>query len=326
MISSIHFPSLLVSLAALSIASFVLLSGNRERRGSSGPEPDHRHAAMAAEIEMLRGELASLREALDRRPPVAPAIARSPMPAEPVGTELAESATSHVQAAEAPAEFQVRRALIDGFHGLTPGDRRAALDRLAEMARWGDAEAMRLILASLEDESAGVRAQALKELARLDESGFPDHLRRSIADPSHKVREVVASRLDELPAKEAGPLLVGMLADPDFDVVIEAIQSLVRLEYTEARPVLVEQLDSRSLEVATRAAQALMELGDKAAAGGTIDRIMLDLAKDDVSGRIKNVKRLRRLRAVNPLERLLASDPSLAVREEARVALASLED
>lgn len=329
--TSISRMALLIAIIGLALALFTLLTGHGEPRGSAREsEPDSRasaeesapgYEALAAEIETLRGELASLRDAVERRA-LDPQVATQGTNAR----NAIEVVTPEVRAADAPAEFQLRRKLIEGFHELEGGDRQDAIGRLAELARWGDDEAKALIIESLGDASGGVRARALKELASLDEANLPAYLRQSLADPSHKVREIVASRLDKLPAGEAGPMLVCLLRDPDADVVIEAIQSLDGLEYDEARPALVEQLQSESLEVATRAAQALMKLGDPDVAGGTIERILQDFAKDDVSGRVNNVKRLRRLRAVNPLERILASDPSLAVREEARDALAHLED
>jgi HEAT repeat protein len=323
--SSVSRLALFVSVVGLTLALATLLTGSRkDRRDAREGPPDSRrwteesHQALAAEIEALRGEFAAFSQSAERRALGPGAVVRS--------TNPIEATRPGVRAADAPEEFQLRRMLIEGFHELEPGDRRDAIDRLAELARWGDEEAMALIVESLGDESASVRACALKELVRLDEANLPAYLRQSITDPSHKVREVVASRLDELPDEEAGPLLVGLLRDPDPEVVIEAIRSLDDLEYSGARPALVEQLQSRSLDVATRAAQELIELGDLAAAGGTIERVLVDYAKDDVSGRINNVKRLRRLRAVSQLERILASDASLAVREEARDALASLDE
>jgi len=329
--SSISRLALVVSVVGLALALITTFTAHGEdRRSAKGTEPDsptwaedaaRRSQALAAEMEALRAELASLREAVNRGALGPRTFAQGENKREPI-----EALTPEARAATSPAGFELRRHLIETFHDLEREDRQDAIDRLAELARWGDAEAKALIVESLEDESADVRAQALKELAKLDESNLPAYLHQSITDPSHKVREVVASRLAKLPPEEAGPLLVDLLRDPDPDVVIEAIQSLVDLEYTEARPVLVEQLESSSLDVATRAAQALMKQGDPAAAGSTIERILADFAKDDISGRINNVKRLRRLRAVNPLERILASDPSLAVREEARDALAKIED
>ena len=140
------------------------------------------------------------------------------------------------------------------------------------------------------------------------------------------MREVVANELRELPPEEAGPMLVELLNDPDDDVVLEAIRSLDDLEYAEARPFLTEQLQAEDLDVATRAAYALMELGDEGAASSTIERILKGFADRDVSQRVKDVKRLHRLHAVGPLQQIYESDASLAVREEARKALAKLED
>ena len=116
---------------------------------------------------------------------------------------------------------------------------------------------------------------------------------------------------------------------------LEVVGSLARLhlkpmkfdlEYAEARPFLTEQLQAEDLDVATRAAYALMELGDEGAASSTIERILKGFADRDVSQRVKDVKRLHRLHAVGPLQQIYESDASLAVREEARKALAKLED
>jgi hypothetical protein len=55
-----------------------------------------------------------------------------------------------------------------------------------------------------------------------------------------------------------------------------------------------------------------------------IERVERDFAAGNVAHRIDDVRRLQRLRAVPELERILASDSSLAVLEEARKALAKL--
>lgn len=304
---------------ALSVASLAVAlvprctpSGEVEpRRGARDPEARgatvesaRREDALAADVAALRKEVAALaapaqRDALgpDGYPP---------------------------PAAGAGRDFQERRALLSGFQGMESGDRRDALGRLAELARWGDAEALAVIERSLSDPSASVRVRALEELLELDEPNRMTHLRDALNDSSHRVRAAVASHLDDLPADQAGPLLVGMLRDADRDVVTEAIESLGELEYAQARPHLIDQLGAASLDVATSAARALMKLGDEGAAAGTIQRILADFAGEDVSGRVKNVKRLRRLHATGPLENILATDPSVSVREEARDALADL--
>lgn len=326
--------SLVLSVVALGIGLLALLARNEQSgRSASGPRADvralvdesaRRDQALSAEIEALRGELASVRRAVELRP----LDTRVPVQttAESADPRNAEALPPEARAADAPAEFEVRRQLIEGFHELGSNDREAALGRLSELARWGDAEALALIVQSLQDRTGSVRARALKELAGLDKANLPAYLRESIDDPSHKVREVVASHLDRLPDAEAGPLLAGLLRDADEEVVLAAIESLQKVEYPEARALLVESLAAKNLDVATRAAQSLLKLGDAAAAGGTIERILVDFADDDIPGRVSNVKRLRRLRAVNQLERILASDESLAVREAARDALVRIED
>jgi HEAT repeat protein len=328
--SSISRLALFVSVVGLALALVAFSTGNEEPRrtpagGTDSPdraeESARRIQALTDEIDALRGQLASLKETVERLSPGQRVAVETTGERAPAAVSTLEA-----RAVDSPAEFQLRRELLDGFYELDKGDREDAIERLAELARWGDEEAMALIVESLRDESATVRAHALKELVGLDEANLADYLRQSITDPSHKVREVVASRLDDLPADQAGPMLVDLLRDPDHGVVIEAIRSLDDLRYAEARPVLVEKLKSTNLDVATRAAQALVKLGDAGAAGGTIERILAELAQEDVPGRIKNVKRLRRLRAVNALERIYESDPSLAVREEAREALVHIEE
>ena len=121
-------------------------------------------------------------------------------------------------------------------------------------------------------------------------------------------------------------MLVEMLKDSDEDVVIAAIKSLDEIEYAEARPHLIEQLGDEDLDVVTVTACALAELGDESARGMTVERILRDFAQGDVSDRVEDVKRLRRLHARKELAGILESDASLAVREEARDALARLED
>lgn len=322
--------ALVLSILGVCLAALALqqtLGGTRDKTPS--PRPDsappgedlaRRTTALDNEVAALRSEIASLRAALERE--------LAAQGAEPRwnAREPSEVLTPAARAADSPAEFELRRELIHGFHALDAGDRKDALEELASLARWGDEEARALLVESLSDESASVRARALKELAALDKASLGEHLRATVHDASPKVREVVASYLDKLPAEEAGPMLVDMLSDPDSKVVLSAIQSIDALRYEAARPFLVRQLQSDSLDVATRAGQALIKLGDTGAALSTIQRVMKDYVKDDVSGRVNNVKRLRRLRAVSELESILASDTSLAVREEARDALARIED
>jgi len=318
--------ALVLSIVAVALAGLALLGLEKSRDAAraagpdsraSGEELSRRIAALDTQVAALHGELGSLRAALTSGVAV---------PGVPSAREPSAVLAPAARTADAPADFDLRRELIHGFHALEADDRKDALEELANLARWGDQEARALLVESLSDESASVRARALKELAGLDPADLGEHLRATIHDPSPKVREVVANRLHKLPAEEAGPMLVDLLGDPDSKVVLEAIHSIESLGYGAARPVLARELQSESLDVATRAAEALMKLGDAGASLPTIERVMRDFAKDDVSGRVNNVRRLRRLRAVSQLESILASDESLAVREEARDALARLED
>jgi HEAT repeat protein len=222
--------------------------------------------------------------------------------------------------------FLLRTKLLHDFHQLDGKDREDALKELAELARWGDKEALALITESLSDPSSDVRARALRELDEVDRQNLAAHLERMIADTSGKVREIVADRLSKLPESEAGPMLLGLLRDRDKDVVMAAIRSIDDLNYAAARPLLTQQLGAENLDVATRAALTLRKLGDDGATAAMIERVVRDFSAGDVSTRIDNVKRLRRLHAQVQLTGILDSDPSLAVREAAREALAKLED
>lgn len=309
--------ALAISLVSLVVALVPRCTSDGEsRRGAKVTDPAGwveesacKNEALAADIEELRNEISAL---------------STPAQRDTLGPEGSYAGAPFRGAGG--GEFEVRRALLQGFQRLESGDRKDALERLAELARWGDPEAMAMIARSLGDSSASVRAKALEELVDVDAANKAVHLRAALGDSSPKVREVVADHLDEVAAEQAGPMLVGLLRDPDRHVVAEAIESLGDLEFAQARPMLVEQLQAQSLDVATSAARALMKIGNEAAPPGTIQRILADYAGEDVWGRVEDVKRLRRLRAVGPLENILATDPSLAVREEAREALASIGD
>jgi HEAT repeat protein len=321
--------TLVLSILALVLAGLALKTTLDERRsvpvqasaGMAVPdradELSQRDQELAAQIESLRGELDALRSAAwDTR-----------REATTAPVSLAEDrAPPATDSARADDGFSLRNRLLEGFHELDKSDREDALEELAELARWGDEEALALIVRSLTDASGDVRARALRELSQIDRENLDTYLRQCVADTSGKVREVVASRLDELPDSEAGPMLVEMLKDSDEDVVIAAIKSLDEIEYAEARPHLIEQLGDEDLDVVTVTACALAELGDESARGATVERILRDFAQGDVSDRVEDVKRLRRLRARKELAGILESDASLAVREEARDALARLED
>ncbi|NOT31317.1 MAG: hypothetical protein HOP15_12800 [Planctomycetes bacterium] len=333
--TSVRPVALVLSIAGVALAALALpLALERWRGTTRSAEPaaralvaelSRRTDKLDEELASLRGELAALR-AVHERGFAAQSSVQGALAPGASAREPSQALTPVVRAADFPHEFELRRELIRGFRAMNVEDREDALEQLAELARWGDEEARVLLAESLGDESAAVRARALKELAGLDEANLGEHLRATISDPSAKVRAVVASRLDDLPAEDAGPMLVGLLRDPSSKVVLEAIQSIDALAYEAARPFLAQQLQAESLEVATRAAQALRKLGDAGAALPTIQRILENFASDDVAGRVQNVKRLRRLRAFSQLESILAADASLAVREEARDALARIED
>lgn len=294
--------------------------------GHSLDECMRRDQALASDFETLRADLVSVSSSIEELKAMSDRRrVHTELPVETAGGMPADAALE-VAADDGTGEFLLRRKLLDEFQGLDSDDRKDALKELADLARWGDPDALELIKQSLADESGGVRARALRELVGLDEANLATYLHQAFGDPSGSVREVVAKELRELPAEEAGPMLVELLSDPDEDVVLEAIKSIDDLEYAEARSSLAEQLQAEDLDVATRAAYALMELGDPNAGASTIERILKHFAEGDVSSRVRDVKRLRRLGAVNQIQRIYESDASLAVREEARDALASLED
>jgi len=224
------------------------------------------------------------------------------------------------------AMFSVREDLLRSFASLSDEDRKAALATLGELARWGDAQARDLLVTSLSDSSAGVRARAIRELAQLDDPALMEHLRVAAFDSSRSVRAAVADALHRMPRDEAGPILVQMLSDQKKDVVLEALRSIDDLNYDEAIPYLREQLAVSDLDLAVRVASLLQEMDDKSAADATVERILTHLAAEDISGRVRDVKRLRLVRARSQLQRIVDSDPSSTVRYEAQKALATLED
>lgn len=297
------------------------------------------HAAELGRMETARGELESLLSMSNRTAgqlaelrselvklggQLAAPPQRVAIPLEEQGAGSAAKpgeGTTGAGPAAGPADLAQR------YRTLSAEGKRAALEDLVKRARWGDAEALALVLDGLNDSSPAVREKAAKMLGDLANPALVGHLRRAAADQNADVRAAVAKSLEKLPGQDAGPILIDMLRDAEPAVVAEAIKTLAKLEYPQARPYLTEQLAAEDLEVAARAAAALRGMGDEGAAHGTINRIMRDYARGDDKVRIRDVKWLRRVggaSAIAQLRTIMETDPSLSVREEARTAIAKL--
>lgn len=310
-------------LAALALA--LTLGGERpasarvaasQNEGRPSPENDD----VLAQLDQLRAEIEELREAL------AGGFRRDAQGASGLEDGEAASDAGVRDEIDRAAAFIVRDELLRNFASLSDGERKSALGTLSELARWGDTRALELLKASLNDPSASIRARVIRELGKLDDPALMEHLRLAAADPSRSVRTQVADALRRMPREEAGPILVQMLGDPKQDVVFEALRSIDRLNYKEARPRLQQHLAASDLDLAARAASLLDELGDKGASATVVQRILDDLAGENVAGRIRDVKRLRTLGARSELQAIVDSDASSSVRYEAQKALARLED
>jgi HEAT repeat protein len=218
-----------------------------------------------------------------------------------------------------------RDGLLARFAGLPDGDRKDALRELRNLARLGDARALELLRRGLDDASAGVRARALSQLSELEDPALLQALPQAILDSSDSVREAAAQALGRLPAEQSGPLLASLLLDSDDEVLLEAMQSVERLGYEEARPRLAELVQASDLDVAARAARTLEKMGDRSGSAAVVGRLLEHMARADVAGRVRDVKRLRQLHASAELHGILESDASPTVRFEAQKALADLE-
>jgi len=127
------------------------------------------------------------------------------------------------------------------------------------------ADTAELLIELLVDPVPGVRAAALRALARVDPDVFVATLAGLEPDQNWIVRVAEAGALGTLPPERSQPRLMALLEDRDQRVVPAAIEALAASKPPGLEKLLIERLQADDFAVRTAAATALGELKSFAA-------------------------------------------------------------
>jgi cyclophilin family peptidyl-prolyl cis-trans isomerase/HEAT repeat protein len=133
---------------------------------------------------------------------------------------------------------------------------------IGALATAGSAE---LLIDLLGDPLPGIRAAALRALARVDPDVFIATLAGLEPDEHWTVRVAEAAALGTLPAERSQPRLMTLLEDKDQRVVPAAIEALAASKPAGVEKVLLEKLQADDFAVRAAAAAALGNLKSTAA-------------------------------------------------------------
>jgi HEAT repeat protein len=168
------------------------------------------------------------------------------------------------------------------------------------LARFDDPDAVRALVAALEDPSDDVRFYAIWSLGSMGAKDAAPAILPSLESPKKELRVNAAYVLGALGAREAAPELKNLVADPDDDVRWNAALALARLGDASGEGVLREMLD--------RGRYKPKKMDEDA-----IERAMANAAKGlALIGDAESIKILRSV---------ADSDPNLRVRQAAMDAL-----
>jgi HEAT repeat protein/cyclophilin family peptidyl-prolyl cis-trans isomerase len=150
-------------------------------------------------------------------------------------------------------------------------DPRLRLEAAASIGALATAETAELLIEMLADPTPGIRAIALRALARVDQDVFIATLAGMETDPEWSVRVAEAAALGTLPAERGLPRLMALLEDRDQRVVPAAIEALAASKPPGLQKILLEKLGADDFAVRAAAATALGELKATAAVQPLID-------------------------------------------------------
>ena len=280
-------------------------------------------ADMQAAHDRLAREVELLRDSVEARGGMA-----SPAPWSGDAVRVPDPAAARSAERERDDERRSSRTpedLVNAFPTLVGDAKADAIEELVELARQQDAKALDLIVASLGDEDAEVREEAVEAIGELADPALVDALTRLKSDPSERVREEVADALGRMPADRAGPVLAELIADSSRDVAEEAIDAIGEVGYRGALPQLVDLVRrGDDYELIAEAGSTLRRLGESAAVGEAVTRIASALESKDAVDRLDAVRHLRTVggeEAIALLRNVVERDSSVSVRAEAREAL-----
>jgi hypothetical protein len=317
-----------VATIALVAGAISLWSSHR-----SQSELQRTRAEFAALHARMTGEIRSLHEALARHEASRPvAVAVAPARQEQERLREVEGRRERVEndSATEPTKPSTEQNLTaESFAALDPRSKMRALRGLEDQARQGDATALQLILAGLDDTSENVREEAVESLGEIGDPATFDAVVALQADPVNDVREEVAEAMGAMPATRAGPVLAQMLSDRSNDVVEQALESLGRIEYRNALPEILQVVRGDNLELVARSVRVLRSFGEEGAATEALQRVVGGLDSREALDRMHTVRYLRRAggeQAIEYLQLIAQNDASFSVREEAREALDRLRN
>jgi HEAT repeat protein len=139
------------------------------------------------------------------------------------------------------------------------------LEATTTIAALATADTAELLIELLADPVPGIRAAALRALARVDPDVFIATLAGLEPDREWTVRVAEAAALGTLPPERGQPRLITLLEDRDQRVVPAAIEALAASKPPGLEKLLIEKLQADDFGVRTAAATALGELKSSAA-------------------------------------------------------------
>jgi cyclophilin family peptidyl-prolyl cis-trans isomerase/HEAT repeat protein len=149
-----------------------------------------------------------------------------------------------------------------------PNLRLEATTTIGVLATGGTAE---LLIELLGDPMPGIRAAALRALARVDPDAFVATLAGLEPDQDWSVRVAEAGALGTLPPERGQPRLMTLLEDRDQRVVPAALEALAASKPPGLEKLLIEKLQADDFAVRTAAASALGALKSSAAVPALIE-------------------------------------------------------
>ena len=164
------------------------------------------------------------------------------------------------------SRYMMLTAQMKADKNMSHEARTDALDAVSELAKWGDADALNIVLEALTDENEFIREKAV---AIIGEMANPDHLRYivdAVNDESVQVRGAVPGALQAMPRDKAAPMLMRLLNDSNDDVVQESVESLAAIGYTPAAKELAKLVDHKNIDIVAEAGAALRTMGDSESA------------------------------------------------------------
>ena len=134
------------------------------------------------------------------------------------------------------------------------------LEAATTIAALAGADNSELLIELLTDPLPGIRAAALRALARVDPDVFIATLAGLEPDADWSVRVAEAAALGTLPAERSQPRLMALLEDRDQRIVPAAIEALAKSKPAGLEKILLEKLQADDFAVRAAAAAALGDL------------------------------------------------------------------